>query len=92
MADGWSHKFSEPIELPDGKKLITLQDVITWLAKSVPASEHNDHEVQVAGCDLPSCGLSMAPAKIILLRRAGFAGQMGQRGRSLAFEPAGCLS
>src|SRR6516165_4445904 len=43
MADGWSHKFSEPIELPDG---------ITWLAKSVPASEHNDHEVQVAGCDL----------------------------------------
>ena len=52
MADGWSHKFSEPIELPDGKKLITLQDAITWLAKSVPASEHDDHEVQVAGCDL----------------------------------------
>ena len=48
MADGWSHKFSEPIELPDGKKLITLQDAITWLAKSVPASEHDLPVVQMA--------------------------------------------
>ena len=41
LADGWSRKFSEPIELPNGETLVTLQDAIAWLAKSVPASEHN---------------------------------------------------
>jgi hypothetical protein len=39
LADGWSRKFSEPIELPNGESLVTLQDAITWLAKSVPPSE-----------------------------------------------------
>ena len=44
----WSRKISEPIELPDGKMLVTLQDAIAWLAKSVPASEHDDLEAQIA--------------------------------------------
>ena len=44
----WSRKFSEPIELPNGEKLITLQDAIAWLAKSVPPSEHDTLEVQLA--------------------------------------------
>jgi hypothetical protein len=48
LADRWSRKFSEPIELPNGERLIMLQDAIVWFAKSVPASERDDHEVQVA--------------------------------------------
>jgi hypothetical protein len=44
----WSRKFSEPIELPNGKKLITLRDAIAWLAKSVLGSEHDAQEVQTA--------------------------------------------
>ena len=38
----------EPIKLPDGKKLITLADVIAWLAKEVPKSEHRMKQVQAA--------------------------------------------
>ena len=48
LADDWSRKFSEPIELPNGEKLVSLRDAIAWLARSVPAPEHDDHEVQVA--------------------------------------------
>ena len=48
LADGLSLKFSEPIELPNGERLVTLRDAIAWLAKSVRASEHNVQEVQVA--------------------------------------------
>jgi hypothetical protein len=48
LADGWSRKFNDPIVLPNGKRLITLRDAISWLAKSVPASEHDAQEVQTA--------------------------------------------
>ena len=44
----WSHKFSEAIEPPNGERLVTLRDAIAWLAKSVPASEHDLPVVQMA--------------------------------------------
>jgi hypothetical protein len=45
---GWSRKFDEPIELPDGRKLRTLKDAIAWLAKEVPKSEHTMPKLQSA--------------------------------------------
>jgi hypothetical protein len=45
---GWSRKFDEPIELPDGRKLRTLKDAIAWLAKEMPKSEHTMPKVQAA--------------------------------------------
>jgi hypothetical protein len=48
LSDGWSRKFSEAVELPNDERLVTLRDAIAWLAKSVPTSEHDGHEVQVA--------------------------------------------
>jgi hypothetical protein len=44
----WSRRFDEPIELPDGRKLRTLKEVIAWLAKEIPKSEHGMKQVQVA--------------------------------------------
>ena len=44
----WSRRFDEPIELPNGKKLLTLKDAIAWLAKEVPKSEHGMKQVQAA--------------------------------------------
>jgi len=35
MAD-WSRHFDEPVQLPDGGELRTLQEAIAWLAKEVP--------------------------------------------------------
>jgi hypothetical protein len=37
-----------PILLPDGRKLRTLRDAITWLAKEIPKSEHKMEKVQNA--------------------------------------------
>jgi hypothetical protein len=44
----WSRRFEEPILLPDGRKLRTLRDAITWLAKEVPEREHKLEKVQAA--------------------------------------------
>ena len=57
----WSRKFSEPIELPNGERLVTLQDAIAWLAKSVPTSEHNTHEVQIAAYYLTEAAENNGP-------------------------------
>ena len=57
----WLRKFSEPIELPNGERLVTLQDAIAWLAKSVPASEHNNHEVQIAAYYLTEAAENNGP-------------------------------
>jgi hypothetical protein len=46
---GWSRRFGEPIELPDGRKLRTLKEAIAWLAKEIPKSEHT-----LACCDAAS--------------------------------------
>ena len=45
---GWSRRFDEPIQLPDGRKLQTLAEAIAWLAKEVPKSEHKMEKVQTA--------------------------------------------
>jgi hypothetical protein len=44
----WSRRFDEPMLLPDGRKLRTLRDAITWLAKEVPKSAHKMDKVQTA--------------------------------------------
>ena len=44
-ANGWSRKFDDPIELPDGKKLVTLKDAIEHLRKAVPKSDRNHPKV-----------------------------------------------
>ena len=36
---GWSRKFNEPIEAPDGTQLNTLREAVVYLAKTVPKSE-----------------------------------------------------
>jgi hypothetical protein len=41
----WSKRFDEPIELPDGTKLTTLQQAVAYLAKTVPKAEQNDEKV-----------------------------------------------
>jgi hypothetical protein len=43
-----SRRFDEPIELPDGTKLTTLQQAVAYLAKTVPKAEQNDEKVLVA--------------------------------------------
>jgi hypothetical protein len=45
---GWSNRFDEPIDLPDGRKLRTLKEAIAWLAKEIPRSEHTMPKVQAA--------------------------------------------
>ena len=68
LADGWSRKFSEPIEFPNGETLVTLQDAIAWLAKS---SEHNVQEVQVAAYYLTEAAENNGPmafARIAMLK------------------------
>ncbi len=47
MAD-WSRHFDEPVQLPDGGELRTLQEAIAWLAKEVPKSEQSMKQVQAA--------------------------------------------
>ena len=48
VARGWNWRFIEPIKLPGGGNLFTLEGVIAWLAKEIPQSEHNMKEVQTA--------------------------------------------
>jgi hypothetical protein len=43
----WSTKFFEPIELPNGKKLVTLKDAATYIT-SLPKKESNLPEWQTA--------------------------------------------
>jgi hypothetical protein len=45
---GWSRRFDEQIELPDGRKLRTLKEAIAWLAKEIPRAEHTMPKVQAA--------------------------------------------
>jgi hypothetical protein len=48
MADkGWRRKFDDPIPLPRGRQLVTLQDAGTYITK-LPKSEHTAPEWQAA--------------------------------------------
>ena len=44
---GWRRKFEDPIELPDGRKLVALRDAATFITK-LPKSEHDVPEWQAA--------------------------------------------
>jgi hypothetical protein len=39
----WDQQFSEPIELPKGKKLVTLRDAALYITK-LPKAEHDAKE------------------------------------------------
>jgi hypothetical protein len=43
----WKRRFDDPIGLPDGRRLITLQDAGTYITK-LPKSEHEAPEWQAA--------------------------------------------
>jgi hypothetical protein len=68
---GWSRRFDEPIELPDGRKLRTLKEAIAWLAKEIPKSEHTlvccDAASTVSGCCVPDARGGQSSACMRLL-------------------------
>ncbi len=43
----WDQQFFDPIELPKGKKLVTLRGAATYIMK-LPKAEHDAEEWQVA--------------------------------------------
>jgi hypothetical protein len=43
----WHQSFFDPIELPDGRKLITLRDAALYITK-LPKAEHDAEERQAA--------------------------------------------
>jgi hypothetical protein len=43
VADGWRRRFDEPIPLPRGGQLVTLQDAGTYITK-LPKAEHESPE------------------------------------------------
>ena len=48
MAVGWQRKFDDPIDLPDGTRLNTLREAVTYVAKTVPKSERDMPAVTTA--------------------------------------------
>jgi hypothetical protein len=44
---GWQRPFDDPIPLPDGRQLVTLKDVGTYITK-LPKAEHEAPEWQAA--------------------------------------------
>jgi hypothetical protein len=68
---GWKRKFDEPIELPDGTKLATLQQAVTYLAKTVPKAERKHPKVEIAADHLTRAAeqnYSMVFARMATLR------------------------
>ena len=43
----WDQRFSDPIELPSGRKLVTLRDAALYITK-LPKAEHDAEEWQTA--------------------------------------------
>jgi hypothetical protein len=43
----WNQPFFDPVELPKGKKLVTLRDAATYITK-LPKAEHDAAEWQAA--------------------------------------------
>jgi hypothetical protein len=39
----WDQRFSDPIELPNGRKLVTLRDAALYITK-LPKAEHDAEE------------------------------------------------
>jgi hypothetical protein len=44
---GWKRRFDDPIPLPRGRRLVTLEDAGTYITK-LPKSEHTTPEWQAA--------------------------------------------
>ena len=44
---GWSREFEEPIQVADGRELVTLRDAATYITK-LPEAEHTAPEWQAA--------------------------------------------
>jgi hypothetical protein len=47
MVKGWSRPFDDPIDLPRGRQLVTLQDAGNYITK-LPKAEHSAPEWQAA--------------------------------------------
>ena len=47
MAKGWSREFDDPVDLPRGRRLVTLQDAGNYITK-LPKAEHSAPEWQAA--------------------------------------------
>lgn len=71
MAKNWKRRFAEPIALPDGVTLKTLQEAVAYLAKTVPKKEHDMPAVLIAAEMLTAAaehGGPMEFARIATLR------------------------
>jgi hypothetical protein len=47
MAKGWAREFDEPIDLPRGRQLVTLEDAGNYITE-LPKAEHEEPEWQDA--------------------------------------------
>jgi hypothetical protein len=64
----WDRPFAEPVELPKGKKLVTLRDAALYITK-LPKAEHDAEEWQAAMLALllvavPRCSLGLASCEL----------------------------
>jgi hypothetical protein len=72
MAD-WSRRFFDPIDLPDGRQLATLQDAANYIT-ALPAAEHDlPHwrsavEVLILSAEHGESGADPMLARIAMLR------------------------
>jgi hypothetical protein len=69
----WSTPFDDPIDLPDGRKLITLRDAAAYIAE-LPEAEQQAEEWQTAArclVDTAKGSNLMMHARIVMLRALG---------------------
>jgi hypothetical protein len=69
----WSTPFDDPIDLPDGRKLMTLRDAAAYIAE-LPEAEQQAEEWQTAArCLIDTANGSnlMMHARIVMLRASG---------------------
>jgi hypothetical protein len=55
MAKGWKRPFDEPIPLPDGRQLVTLEEAGNYITK-LPKDIHEEEEWQAAMESPHACG------------------------------------
>jgi hypothetical protein len=68
--DGWSRRFDEPIPLPRGRQLATLEDAGKYITK-LPKAEHEAAEWQAAMEALILIATSDGPTMFCSWRHAG---------------------
>src|ERR1700744_1422827 len=81
---GWSRRFDDPIPLPDGGTITTLQQAIAWLARSIPEAGHSVREVQAAAYCVTEAAESNGP---MIFARIGMM-QAIRRHRPRIFNPS----